>query len=65
MTTTGYGDIYPKTFAGRMFGVLSFIIGNVLISLMVVLLSHLTTMSPMEVKAYNTIKKKMAIDKST
>ena len=64
MTTTGYGDIYPKTFAGRLFGVISFIIGNVLISLMVVTLSGLTAMLPMEVKAYHTIKKIMAIEKS-
>ena len=65
MTTTGYGDFYPKTSAARLFSVFSFIIGNVMISLMVVLLSHLTTMTSNEIKAYNTIKKKMAVDKST
>jgi hypothetical protein len=45
MATVGYGDLYPKTFAGRLFGVISFIIGNMMISLMVVALSNKTTMS--------------------
>jgi hypothetical protein len=39
MTTTGYGDMYSKTFLGRFFSVLSFVVGNVLISLIVVTLS--------------------------
>jgi hypothetical protein len=57
MTTVGYGDLYPKTFAGRFFGVMSFIVGNMMISLMVVALSSKTAFSIQEVKAYNTMKK--------
>jgi hypothetical protein len=32
MTTVGYGDIYPQTYPGRAFAVLSFLFGNFLIS---------------------------------
>jgi len=64
MTTVGYGDIYPKTFFGRFFGVMSFIVGNVLISLIVVTLSNLTTFNSAENKAYNTLKKEMAEDRA-
>lgn len=60
MTTVGYGDIFPKTFFGRFFGVMSFLVGNVLISLIVVTLSNQTTFDPAENKAYNTLKKEMA-----
>lgn len=42
MTTVGYGDLYPQTFFGRTFGVLSFIVGNVLISIIVVVLGNET-----------------------
>ena len=64
MTTVGYGDLYPQTFFGRFFGVLSFIVGNVLISLIVVVLSNETNFQPAEAKAYNTLKKEMAQDRA-
>lgn len=60
MTTVGYGDIYPSTFFGRFFGVLSFIVGNVLISLIVVVFRNETNFQPAEAKAYNSLKKEMA-----
>jgi predicted lipid-binding transport protein (Tim44 family) len=60
MTTVGYGDIYPKTFFGRFFGVISFIVGNVLMSLIVVVLNNETIFEPAEAKAYNTLKKSVA-----
>ena len=64
MTTTGYGDIAPKTFFGRLFAVFTFIVGNVLISLIVVVLQTETNHQPAESKAYNTLKKEMASDKA-
>ena len=64
MTTVGYGDIYPKTPLGRFFGVISFIIGNVLISLIVVMLSNETNFTPPEAKSYNILKKSMAQEKT-
>jgi hypothetical protein len=39
MTTTGYGDAYPKTETGRCVAFVGCIIGNVLLSLMVIALS--------------------------
>ena len=43
---------------------MSFIVGNVLISLIVVTLSNETNFQPAESKAYNTLKKEMAHDKA-
>ena len=64
MCTVGYGDIYPKTFLGRFFAVITFIVGNVLISLIVVVLSSETNFEPPEAKAYNTLKKEMASERT-
>jgi hypothetical protein len=41
MTTVGYGDIYARTNFGRFFSVIAFIVGNVLISLIIVVFSNL------------------------
>eukprot|EP00351_Strombidinopsis_sp_SopsisLIS2011_P003150 CAMPEP_0116883896 /NCGR_PEP_ID=MMETSP0463-20121206/16572_1 /TAXON_ID=181622 /ORGANISM="Strombidinopsis sp, Strain SopsisLIS2011" /LENGTH=61 /DNA_ID=CAMNT_0004539427 /DNA_START=299 /DNA_END=484 /DNA_ORIENTATION=+ len=60
MTTVGYGDMYPSTLIGRLFGIVSFIIGNVLISLIVVVLSDETEFSETEAKAYTVLKKNAA-----
>ena len=62
MTTVGYGDIYPKTFFGRLFSVFTFIVGNVLISLIIVVLSAATNFEHAEAKAYYTVKKDLAYD---
>ena len=56
MTTVGYGDMYPQTHAGRFFGVISFIIGNFLVSVIVVTLITTTDFTPRELKAYKMIK---------
>mmetsp|Transcript_15885 Transcript_15885/g.21552 ORF Transcript_15885/g.21552 Transcript_15885/m.21552 type:complete len:299 (+) Transcript_15885:501-1397(+) len=64
MTTVGYGDMYPSTLIGRLFGIVSFIIGNVLISLIVVVLSNETEFSEPEAKAYTVLKKNSAEQKS-
>lgn len=36
MTTVGYGDIYPQTNIGRFFGIVTCLIGMLLISYLVV-----------------------------
>lgn len=64
MTTVGYGDLYPSTLLGRCFSIVSFIIGNLLISLIVVVLSNETEFSEPEAKAYNVLKKGAAQQKS-
>jgi len=60
MTTVGYGDLYAVTFFGRTFSVVAFILGNCLISLIVVVLQNQTDFSEAEDKAYNTLLKEMA-----
>jgi hypothetical protein len=39
MTTAGYGDMFAITGLGRFFSVLSFIIGNLLISICIITLA--------------------------
>lgn len=60
MTTVGYGDLYAVTFFGRTFSVVAFILGNCLISLIVVVLQNQTDFSEAEDKAYNTLLKEIA-----
>jgi hypothetical protein len=60
MTTVGYGDFYAQTNFGRFFSVIAFIVGNVLISLIVVVLSSIANFIPAEAKAYNMLRKTLA-----
>jgi len=62
MTTVGYGDYYPRSHLGRFVGVISCIIGMLLVSLMVVALTSLLDFSNEEKKAYSLIKKLNAHD---
>ena len=57
MTTVGYGDMYARTNFGRFFSVIAFIIGNVLISLIIVVFSQVANFMPAEAKAYNVLIK--------
>ena len=62
MTTVGYGDFYPKSHLGRFIGVISCIIGMLLVSLIVVSLSSILDFRSEEKKAYSIIKKLNADD---
>jgi hypothetical protein len=55
MTTVGFGDFYPSTFAGRIIGVISCLWGTFLISLIVLALSNLLEFSHQEKKAYGAL----------
>lgn len=46
MTTVGYGDIYPQTHFGRFFGVVSCLIGMLLVSYLVVGMNSLFDFTP-------------------
>ena len=48
MTTVGYGDIYPQTHFGRFFGVISCLIGMLLVSYLVVGMNSLFDFTPQE-----------------
>ena len=56
MTTVGYGDIYPQTHFGRFFGVISCLIGMILISYLVVSMNTVLEFTPQEAKAYGKLK---------
>ena len=57
MTTVGFGEGYPSTHLGRIFGVFACIIGMLLVSLMVVSLTVSSEFTPEEEKAYKILKK--------
>lgn len=62
MTTVGYGDVYPQTHFGRFFGVLSCILGMLLVSYLIVGMSSLFDFTPQEHRAYEKLKKLSATD---
>lgn len=49
MSTVGYGDLYPKTTFGRLIGVLIALIGNCLVSLMIISLNSAIELNESEV----------------
>jgi hypothetical protein len=57
MTTVGYGDIYLYTHTGRFIGVISCVIGLLLVSLMVVSLAIISEFTDEEKKAYSILIK--------
>ena len=57
MTTVGFGDIYPRTFAGRVMIFIVSMVGVVIVSIVVVTVMNIFQMSPLESKAYTVIKK--------
>jgi len=62
MTTVGYGDIYPRTHYGRFFGVISCLIGMLLVSYLVVGMNSLFDFTPQENRAFGKLKKLTATD---
>jgi hypothetical protein len=62
MTTVGYGDMYPQTHFGRFFGVVSCLIGMLLVSYLIVGMSTLFDFTPQEHRAYEKLKKLYATD---
>lgn len=57
MTTVGYGDIYPRTFLGRIVIFFCSIYGVVVVSLMVVTITNSLEMSEHEVKAFLVLER--------
>lgn len=53
----GYGDIYPRTFAGRIVIFFCSIYGVTVVSLMVVTITNTLEMSGAEKKAYLTLER--------
>jgi hypothetical protein len=57
MSTVGYGDIYPRTFAGRITSLCAAIFGVVLISLLVVTLSNTLAFGGPEANAFTVLRR--------
>jgi hypothetical protein len=57
MSSLGYGDIYPKTLAGRFNAFAEIIFGVVIISLLVVTLNSSMVMSSAECNVYTVMKR--------
>lgn len=55
MTTVGYGDIYAKSFMGRLVAIIVSFWGVFIVSFFVVTLNNMLTFSPNEEKSYNLL----------
>ena len=55
MTTVGFGEIYPTTYFGRIIAIVACIIGNFILSLLVVFLNNSITFDDVERIVYNEI----------
>lgn len=57
LTTVGYGDLFPRTFFGRIVGVIICFWGVFIVSFFVVTVTNMLEFTPMEEKSYNLIIK--------
>ena len=55
LTSAGYGDLFPKTFFGRIVGVIICFWGVLIISFFVVTVTNMLEFSPNEERAYNLL----------
>ena len=56
MTTVGYGDFYPRTHVGRIMAIFSCLIGQFIVSALVVALQNFVSLSTDEERAYSHLK---------
>lgn len=55
LTTTGYGDIYPKSNFGRIIGLIICFWGTFVVSFFVVTVNNMLSFSPNEEKSYTLL----------
>lgn len=57
LTSVGYGELYPKTFWGRIVGIIICFWGVFIVSFFVVTVTNMLNFTSMEEKSYNLIIK--------
>ena len=57
MTTVGYGDYFPNSFLGRIIGIVSCTCGIFLISMLIVTISNLLELSPIEENVFKIMQR--------
>lgn len=57
LTTTGFGEIYPKTLLGRLIGLIVCFWGTFMVSFFVVTVNNMLTFSPSEEKSFNLLQR--------
>lgn len=57
MTTVGYGDMYPRTYLGRMVMIMCAIYGTVVFSLLVVVVTNTMNMNSFELQSWTVLRK--------
>lgn len=55
LTTTGYGELYPKTLMGRLIGLTICFWGTLMVSFFVVTINRALTFTPSEDKSFNLL----------
>jgi potassium intermediate/small conductance calcium-activated channel subfamily N protein 2 len=55
LTSVGYGELYPKTFFGRIVGIIICFWGVFIVSFFVVTVTNMLNFSSSEEKAYNLL----------
>jgi cytochrome c biogenesis protein CcdA len=55
LTTTGFGELYPKTMLGRIIGLVICFWGTLMVSIFVVTVNRMLTFSPSEEKSFNLL----------
>jgi potassium intermediate/small conductance calcium-activated channel subfamily N protein 2 len=57
LTTTGYGDFYPKSLLGRIIGLMICFWGTFTVSFFVVTVNNMLTFTPSEEKSFNLLQR--------
>ena len=63
MTTVGYGDLYPKSFGGRIIGMIACIWGIFITSYLTVTLTSFLSLTPNESKSFMLLQRLFYKDK--
>jgi Ion channel len=57
LTTTGFGELYPKTLFGRLIGLVICFWGTLMVSFFVVTINNMLAFTPSEEKSFNLLQR--------